>query len=182
MTPIQVGEEVINLAAAAGGRGTNHVTISGGDPVIHRGVGHLIGYLHRRGWRVSVETQGAFFPQDWERYPNLFTVSPKPPSSGEEADLFMFTKYVEHAQDTGTDLCVKIVVDPDDDRDWKFADKVNLIVPPEIPIYIMPCNHPGIDPCEQSRKVMDRAIKDMWQRMRVMPQLHVLAWGNERGK
>ena len=56
------------------------VTISGGNPALHR-LDPLIERLHSHDYRVSVETQGSVW-RSWLGDVDRLTVSPKPPSSG----------------------------------------------------------------------------------------------------
>jgi preQ(0) biosynthesis protein QueE len=63
----------------------------------------------------------------------------------------------------------------------------------DLPVYLQPGNHtpPGpqdIDACIDTEGILrrmawlvDRVIADQWYAAHVLPQLHVLIWGNKRG-
>ena len=56
--------EIIEELQAIGGQSFSHVTISGGNPALHKGIGELVDLCHAQGWKVAVETQATFW-QDW---------------------------------------------------------------------------------------------------------------------
>ncbi len=90
-----------------------------------------------------------------------------------------------------TTRCVlKIVVF--DEADYAFArDAAHRF--PRLPLYLQPGNHtpqpPGDDKADvdmegvlaRMRWLVDRVTQDQWFAARVLPQLHVLLWGNKRG-
>lgn len=73
------------LESLAGG-GFDHVTLSGGNPLLLPQLGSLVELLREKGIRTAVETQGSVW-QDWVLLTDEVTLSPKPPSSGMETDL-----------------------------------------------------------------------------------------------
>lgn len=109
MTPRNIVEKIKSLGHAP------WVTLSGGDPCLHKRMGELIVGLHRAGYRISVETQGQFW-QDWLLQINQVTISPKPPSSGMETDWeqldFIVNRITHSLQWAHNDreLTLKIVV------------------------------------------------------------------------
>ena len=78
--------EIIEELKGIGGSRFSHVTISGGNPLLHKGIGELIRLCHVEGWKVAVETQATFW-QDWLLEVDDITLSPKPPSSGMVTDF-----------------------------------------------------------------------------------------------
>lgn len=85
MTPSEIVAEVVNI-------GIPNITLTGGEPLIHKGVSQLIRELCYRGFDVNVETNGSIQPP--LHHPNLFyTFDYKTKSSGmtDKMDTYNFT-------------------------------------------------------------------------------------------
>jgi len=85
LSPTQVAAEVADI-------GIPRVTITGGEPLMHKGVIQLIRELCHRGFDVNVETNGSIQPPI--RHANVFyTVDYKTLSSGmsDKMDKYIFT-------------------------------------------------------------------------------------------
>ncbi|MBU2956434.1 7-carboxy-7-deazaguanine synthase QueE [Paracoccus sp. 1_MG-2023] len=158
------------------------VSISGGNPAI-QDFGPLIAMGHARGYRFALETQGSI-ARDWFADLDMLVLSPKPPSSGEVPDIAAFEACLA-ARGAGA-LSLKIVIFDDADYAWArdFADRY-----PDLPLYLQPGN-PEVDPevPVMAQDVADRLLwlvgrvnADRWFRPRLLPQLHVMLWGNLRG-
>jgi 7-carboxy-7-deazaguanine synthase len=82
---------------------------------------------------------------------------------------------------------LKVVVA--DEADYQFARNVHGWFP-RVPFFVQPCNaHIAQDDdaavlqrLSSLKWLMERVAADRWWECRVLPQLHVLAWGNERGR
>lgn len=158
------------------GAGTPWVTLSGGNPALHR-LDPLVETMKGSGYRVTVETQGTLF-KPWLRECDLVTVSPKPPSSGMEQSLEQLSRFVGLP---GVNF--KIVVF--DETDFAFARRAHEMYP-EIPCYLQVGNDVGHDTTETLLSKLDwlarMAMRDpAMMDVIVLPQLHVLMYGNRRG-
>jgi 7-carboxy-7-deazaguanine synthase len=163
------------------------VSLSGGNPAIQP-LGELIRRGHREGYRFALETQGSV-AKNWFADLDTLVLSPKPPSSGMDTDWEAFDACLEMAAD-GPQIALKIVVF--DDRDYGYA-RAAAARYPALPVYLQPGNHTPPPPEDDSAQVdidaiMDRMLwligkvrDDQWFEARVLPQLHVLLWGNRRG-
>jgi 7-carboxy-7-deazaguanine synthase len=157
------------------------VTVSGGNPALQP-LAELIRLGREQGHRFALETQGSV-PQDWFAALDSLVLSPKPPSSGMTMDWSALGACIEAAGETPS-TALKIVVF--DDEDFMFAREVSARFP-ELPVYLQPGN--PIHQAElDTRALLDRLswlvdkTRDaQWYDARVLPQLHVLAWGNKRG-
>lgn len=151
------------------------VTISGGNPAIwQKELPSLVEELQIGGWRVNVETQGSV-PNAAFKQANTVTLSPKGPSSGMQLDTDKLAQCVELA---GQRAVFKFVVG--DAADMAFARYI-ASRHPDVPVYAQPVTVKGAFPylatlCETVARTPDLS------RWKVIPQLHVLAWGNERGR
>ncbi|MGH6806811.1 MAG: 7-carboxy-7-deazaguanine synthase QueE [Ensifer adhaerens] len=163
------------------------VSLSGGNPAIQP-LGPLIDRGHNEGYRFALETQGSV-ARDWFADLDVLVLSPKPPSSGMETDFAKLDDCLRVA--AGAPMTVlKIVVF--DDRDYAYARGIARRYP-RLPIYLQPGNHTPPTPEDDSATVdidgimnrmlwlVDKVTGDKWFDARVLPQLHVLLWGNRRG-
>lgn len=155
---------------------TPWVTLSGGNPALHP-LEPLVIMLKEAGYQIAVETQGSIF-RSWLTQCDLVTVSPKPPSSGMAPDLAQL-----HAFTDLPGANFKVVVF--DEADFAFARTVHCTYP-TVPFYVQVGNDVRHDTVESllrkldwliQRTVADPAMADTV----VLPQLHVLLYGNRRG-
>jgi 7-carboxy-7-deazaguanine synthase len=163
------------------------VSLSGGNPAIQP-LGPLINRGHGEEYRFALETQGSL-AKDWFADLDYLVLSPKPPSSGMQTDWAVFERCLV-AAGSGPQLALKIVVF--DDADFAYARDAHQRYP-HLPVYLQPGNHTPPPPEDDNATVdidgvMDRMLwlvekvsADQWFDVRVLPQLHVLLWGNKRG-
>ncbi|RTM10132.1 MAG: 7-carboxy-7-deazaguanine synthase QueE [Hyphomicrobiales bacterium] len=163
------------------------VSLSGGNPAIQP-LGPLIDRGHSEGYRFALETQGSV-PKEWFADLDVLVLSPKPPSSEMTTDWAAFDTCVEAARDKPK-MALKLVVF--DDYDYAYAKDAAARYP-QLPVYLQPGNHtpprPGnedafIDMAGVMRRMewlVEKVTRDRWFEARVLPQLHVLLWGNKRG-
>jgi 7-carboxy-7-deazaguanine synthase len=184
MTPAEVTAALDALAGRP-----EWVTLSGGNPALLE-LGELVSLLHASGRRVAVETQGSVW-RDWLAACDLLTVSPKPPSSGmaTPANMGESERFLERARAGGGRVVVKVVVFDEADYQWAGALRTRVAGLP----FHLSC---GTDPpgpetshaealdgvSERYRWLCERAARDpAMDGARILPQLHVLAWGHQRG-
>lgn len=163
------------------------VSLSGGNPAIQP-LGELIGRGHGEGYRFALETQGSV-ARDWFADLDVLVLSPKPLSSGMETDWDAFDTCLRLAG-SKPQTVLKIVVF--DEADYAYARKTAARYP-QLPVYLQPGNHTPPPPedhdapididgvTERMRWLVERVTADRWFEARVLPQLHVLLWGNKRG-
>ena len=130
--------------------------------------------LRAAGRRVNIETQGSVPNKAFKRA-DAITLSPKGPSSGMVLDHAKLAACVELANGRAV---FKFVIG--DEADMAFA-RATAARHPEVPVFAQPITVKGAFPnlatlCETV------ATTPELSRWKVIPQLHVLAWGNERGR
>lgn len=159
--------------------GVEWVTISGGNPAIHD-LGLLVRELQNIDLNVALETQGTVY-KTWIDDCDIVAVSPKPPSSG-----LTFSDLMWHNLDRFMALeqsFLKVVISGPEDMEFlrtlvrKYDTKA---------ICVQPCNMVGVDTTESLlRKLSDLAssiVNDQeLGKVLILPQLHVLMYGNKRG-
>ncbi|ULJ76150.1 7-carboxy-7-deazaguanine synthase QueE [Rhizobium gallicum] len=183
MSVDDIWQEVLRLS----GNKPLTVSLSGGNPAI-QALGPLIERGHSEGFRFALESQGSI-AKDWFADLDVLVLSPKPPSSGMETDWRAFEACLTMAAEK-PQLALKIVVF--DDRDYLFA-RTAAARYPTLPVYLQPGNHTPPPPADEEASVdidgimdrmlwlIDKVTEDRWFEARVLPQLHVLLWGNKRG-
>lgn len=183
--PMAAGAVMAEIERLSGGRPLL-VTLSGGNPAIQP-LGPLIRQGRAKGYRFALETQGSV-ARSWFADLDMLVLSPKPPSSGMEMDWAALGRCVESAD--RAPVVLKIVVF--DEADFAFAREIADFLP-RLPLCLQPGNHTppppdddtaavdqaGID--DRMRWLVERVIAERWFEARVLPQLHVMLWGNRRG-
>jgi 7-carboxy-7-deazaguanine synthase len=179
-------------------RGPSWVTFSGGNPALHQ-LAPLVDALQAHRWRIAVETQASMW-RPWLADVDHLVCSPKPPSSG-EASLTNIEQTATVLQQAHAFLLphrrsLKIVVFDQADLDWA-AELIAREAEYEWDCYLSV----GTDPapsglelvdvhldevraqvCDRYRWLCAATVADprLWN-VRVLPQLHVLAYGHQRG-
>ncbi len=158
------------------------VTLSGGNPALQP-LAALIALGVERGYRFALETQGSV-SQTWFSALDVLTLSPKPPSSGMVFSAEKLHDCITAAGDK-TAVNLKIVIDDANDLHWAGQRHSEY---PHLPLTLQPCNtHSGNAPVdkkqlnEKMRWLVATVNERQWYGVRVLPQLHVQLWGNQRG-
>jgi 7-carboxy-7-deazaguanine synthase len=193
MSADEIVEQVGMLA-----NGPDWVTISGGGPAMYD-LMPLVDAIQRDGLLVAVETQGDRW-RDWLARVDHLCVSPKPPSSGmatlkhaDEFERFMdacVRRYREPVPGVHH-TCLKVVVFDEDDYQWAL-DHIHYAEERGWPMYLSVGTSAPMEGytrswyranvCERMAWLMSRVAEDPRAKgVHVTPQLHVLAYGEQRG-
>lgn len=165
------------------------VSLSGGNPAIQP-LDELIALGRTKGHSFAMETQGSV-PQPWFDKLDWLILSPKPPSSDMTTDWDALDACIAAAK-TQTRCALKVVVF--DDADYAYARSVAARWP-KVPLYLQVGNPAPLQAAgkattddadidrlmERFRWLIQRTVDDHWFDATVLPQLHVLVWGNKRG-
>ena len=178
MSPEEILAEVRHLS----GNRPLMISLSGGNPALQP-LQALIALGKAAGYRYALETQGSIV-QPWFAELEVLIISPKPPSSGMSCDLEKLAACIAAAD--GASVSLKFVVH--DDEDYLFARQVAARFP-RLPVCLQPCNDKvrlpggggGLE-LERLRRLIAKTLSDGWFEARVLPQLHVLLWGDQRGR
>jgi 7-carboxy-7-deazaguanine synthase len=183
-TPTTVSDVLRQVGELSGGRPIL-VTLSGGNPALQP-LEPLLDEGHERGYTFALETQGSV-ARPWFSKLDYLVLSPKPPSSGMETNWETLRACRDAA--VRVDTIMKIVVF--DETDYQFARRANMECP-GLPVYLQVGNHtpesklpdgtPDLDGIARRMEwLLDRTLRDDWREVTILPQLHVLLWGNKRG-
>jgi len=149
------------------GYGTPFVCLTGGEPLLQRDVFKLIDLLLKDSFHVSVETNGSLPLEDLPCSDNLLiSMDIKCPSSGMSARMLMENLELLSPADQ-----LKFVVA--DENDLLFAEEVLREHQVLCPVILTPVG--GLD----LRPVAEWALRKRL-RVRVLPQLHKIIWGERR--
>ncbi|UDI78895.1 7-carboxy-7-deazaguanine synthase QueE [Staphylococcus taiwanensis] len=181
---LMTAEEIYNQLREVGGNQFDHVTISGGNPALIKGIQDLVDLFEKKNIYTALETQGSKF-QPWMTQINDLTISPKPPSSNMKPNLDILDSVIE--QCVPETLNLKVVIFNDEDYD--FAKMIHHRYP-NIPFYLQVGN-PYLDDtvANHTEKLLARyeslvdtvmQSSDM-NHVYVLPQLHTLLWSNKKG-
>lgn len=180
MTPEAIYDEL----KAIGGDQFNHITISGGNPALIKGIQALVDLFKTYNIQTALETQGSKF-QPWMRQIDDLTLSPKPPSSGMQQNLEILDTVID--QCVSTTLNLKVVIFNDDD--YQFAQTIHHRYP-DLPFYLQVGNpyleddvaHHTDKLLARYEQLIDRVMSDAtMNNVFVLPQLHTLLWSNKKG-
>lgn len=168
---------VADVVAEVEAMGVDRVVVTGGEPLLQQR--RLLPFLeaaHERGWAVEVETNGTLAPTgDTVRLVQQFNVSPKLANSGVPADRAIVPGALAALVATGKAAFKFVVTDPGE------LDEVQAIVDDHHldPVWIMPEGTTPEAVVEGGRRLADDVIARGWQ---LTTRLHVLLWGDERGR
>ena len=179
------------------------VTLSGGNPCMHKGLEEVIRMGHEHGDTFAVETQGTIATR-WLKDCDWVVLSPKPPSSGMKYDhdkllrcLIVARGIHPYVHVAGQVIALKVPVFNSDDL--FFAEHVGKQFP-DLPLYLSVGNAtpPKDEAATEEFNTWQRGeagLLDLLNRYDwlcqmviqrkmqaiVLPQMHVLVWGNRRG-
>jgi 7-carboxy-7-deazaguanine synthase len=170
---------VADVEDAVAAMAVDRVVVTGGEPLLQqRRLPALLEACRRRGWAVEVETNGTVTPAPAvaERV-ERFTVSPKLRSSGIDPGRAIVGDALRTSVAGGRAVFKFVVLGPED------LDEVAAVV-----------GHHGIDPATvyvmaegtrpetvlaASRRLAEPVLARGWH---LTTRLHVLLWGDERGR
>jgi len=150
--------------------GIKEVCITGGEPLLQDEVIGLMFRLIDRGYHIVLETNGSISIEEVPAEDEVsIAMDIKCPSSGmEERMLFSNIELL------GPGDFLKFVVA--DEKDYDYAMDILDTYQPECEAVFTPVG--GAD----LKWLAERLIEDRARDLRILPQLHKIIWGNERGK
>ena len=156
------------------------VILTGGEPLLQqhrRAFRDLLRHLHGAGITVHVETNGTVVPnavaQDMI---DQFVVSPKLPNAGMPSARTVNPQALKILRSRNAHF--KFVCRNADD----VEAATRIVVTHRLPsrrVWIMPEGETAAEVCDHLAQVADMAVLNGFN---ISPRLHILAWGNERGR
>lgn len=182
-------EEIWQRLKEIGGNHFDHVTISGGNPALLAAIDSLVDLLQEKDIEVALETQGSRY-QDWFVKIDDLTISPKPPSSKMKTNWERLDDIIHQLEvnDRLIHTSLKVVIF--DKEDLRYAEKVHQRYP-KLNFFLQVGNDDleEIEPQQLSQHLLNKyewlidqvVASSVLNRVRVLPQVHALVWGNKRG-
>jgi 7-carboxy-7-deazaguanine synthase len=170
-------EPVTSVLAQLDAMAPEIVVVTGGEPMLQqRRLAPLLEGCESRGWPVEIETNGTIVPDD--RIVGLvrqWNVSPKLANSRIPSGKRIRPEALAALSATGRAVFKFVVTQPAD-----LDEVANLVDAHALgPVWIMP---EGTDPTtllEHARQLADPVLDRGWN---LTPRLHVLLWGDQRGR
>lgn len=146
----------------------NHICITGGEPLIQKETIKLIQRLYEESYQVSLETNGSKSIEELPCHDFLMiSLDIKCPSSGMHEKMKFSNLELLSPNDQ-----LKFIID--DEKDYEYAKEIITQYNPVCSIIMMPAG--GIDLKNLAEWVLRDKLK-----VRVLPQLHKLIWGDKKG-
>jgi 7-cyano-7-deazaguanosine (preQ0) biosynthesis protein QueE len=173
LTERAVDDVVAEVAAMA----VDRVVLTGGEPLLQQR--RLLPFLEAaraRGWAVEVETNGTLAPTgDTVALVERFNVSPKLANSGQDPARAIVGAALSALVASGKAAFKFVVADPAE------LDEVQAVVDAHglAPVWIMPEGTTAEAVLAGGRRLADAVSARGWH---LTTRLHVLLWGDERGR
>ena len=159
--------------------GCSRLVITGGEPLLQQtGLAPLIASLKERGFQFEVETNGTIAPQpELVQHVDQWNVSPKLAASGNTPDRREQRHVMDALRRLPNAYFKFVVTEPEDvDEVCAIRDRYGL---PNQRILLMPEGVTAESIQRRSRWVSDACAKEGF---RFSTRLHILLWGDQRGR
>ncbi|HUR22467.1 MAG TPA: 7-carboxy-7-deazaguanine synthase QueE [Acidimicrobiales bacterium] len=167
-----VAEVVSRLEAMS----VSMVVVTGGEPLLQQThLTPLLQVLKERGWWVEVETAGTIAPKLPDGLVDRWNVSPKLANSGMPLERRFKPAVLTQLQATGRAVFKFVVVHAGE------LDEVDAIVREcrLAPVWVMPEGTDATTVVDRMQALADPVLARGWN---LTPRLHILAWGDQRGR
>ena len=155
------------------------VVVTGGEPMLQtKGLAQLLPELHQRGFRIEVETSGTILPlPDISGGVAQWNVSPKLTNSGNDLKTREVPAALRWFAESPAAYFKFVVIDPDDLRE--VCDLVERYRIPRSHVLLMPEGTDAETLTRRSSWLVDRCTE---YGFRFTTRLHILLWGDQRGR
>jgi 7-cyano-7-deazaguanosine (preQ0) biosynthesis protein QueE len=168
---------VADVLAQLDAMAVNRVVVTGGEPLLQqRRLVPLLAACRDREWAVEIETNGTIAPRpEVTAVVSAFNVSPKLANSGIPEDRRIRPDALAALRSTGRAAFKFVATGPADlDEIAALAERHDLT-----PVWVMP---EGTDAATIAARLAELAEPVVARGWNLTPRLHVLLWGDERGR
>ena len=157
----------------------NHLVITGGEPLLQkRGLQRLVSSLKRKGFSFEVETNGTIQPGAvLEELVDQWNVSPKLSNSGNQIASREVSRALNDFSQL-TNAYFKFVISQRQDLEG-VSDLVQRYSVPKEQVILMPEGSTTREVRERGRWLAQACIEEGF---RFTTRLHILLWGDKRGR
>ncbi len=174
-------EEVVQRVNELGAR---HIVLTGGEPTLQKELPQLAQLLKERGYHLTVETNATIFPAQAVPLIDLWSLSPKLSSAGENYLRFSIVRsFLEYLQPDQQQW--KFVIRDEDDMLLlqDFLARFPAFQEQQLPIVLQPEGNLATRNYPAALEYLAKFVSSpFWQpyAVRVLPQLHVIIWGQRK--
>lgn len=167
---------VADVLARLDAMAVSMVVVTGGEPLLQqRRLPPLLEQVKARGWRVEVETAGTVAPTLAEGLVDQWNVSPKLSNSGMPLERRFKPAVLREVASTGRAVFKFVACGAGDlDEIADMVDQCRLE-----PVWVMP---EGTDAPTVLARLQELAAPVLARGWNLTPRLHILVWGDERGR
>jgi 7-carboxy-7-deazaguanine synthase len=177
MTPQEVTARVHAL-------GTRHVVLTGGEPTLHKDLPQLAYLLKDLGHHLTIETNTTLFPEAVVPLIDLWSLSPKLSSAGENYVCYPIIKRFLQELRADQQQWKFVVRDTTDEQGLReLLSRFPIFIKQQLPIILQPEGDTATPDYPTALEQLAERVRDaFWQDyyVRVLPQLHVIIWGRRR--
>lgn len=156
----------------------SHIVLTGGEPMIQRGLFRMLDRWVKNGFTVEVETAAIFPPVEGIHIDGVrWNLSPKMPSAEPKRvpDPLVINQWLTE----NNDATLKIVIS--DEIDWQSFLSLWSGLSEDIDprrVFLMPCGISRVQIQDSLKWLMDKA--EGWP-FRITPRMQITAYGDKRG-
>ena len=164
--------------------GARHVVLTGGEPTLQKELPTLAGLLKESGQHLTVETNATIFPRASVPLIDLWSLSPKLSSAGENYLRYpIIERFIEALPPEGQQWKFVVRDDADEQLLRTLLERYPAFAERHLPIILQPEGDSATLDYPQALEQLAERLRDpFWDRyyVRALPQLHVIIWGRRR--
>jgi 7-carboxy-7-deazaguanine synthase len=177
ISPEQVVERVNALE-------TRHVVLTGGEPTLQKDLAQLAQLLKDREHHLTVETNTTIFPLTVVPLIDLWSLSPKLSSAGENYLRYpIIERFLEELRPDQQQWKFVIRDDADEQALRSLLIHYPAFAERLLPVILQPEGDTAIPDYSSALEQLAKRVSDpFWDKyhVRVLPQMHVIIWGRRR--
>lgn len=173
-----------DVAAQVQALGARHVVLTGGEPTLQKDLVQLSRLLKDREYHMTVETNTTIFPVAVAPLIDLWSLSPKLSSAGENYLRYpIIERFLEELRPDQQQWKFVIRDDSDEHLLKELLKRFSQFKERRLPIILQPEGDTAtLDYPSALERLAERVRDPFWDKyhVRVLPQLHVIIWGRRR--
>ncbi len=172
------------VAERVGALGARHVVLTGGEPTLQKELAQLAQFLKDRGHHLTVETNTTIFPAAAVPLIDLWSLSPKLSSAGENYLRYpVIERFLEGLRSDQQQWKFVIQDDADEQALRALLTRYPAFAERRLPVILQPEGATATRDYPSALEDLAKRVRDpFWDKyyVRVLPQMHVIIWGRRR--
>lgn len=174
-------QEVVERVQALGAR---HVVLTGGEPTLQKELAQLAQLLKDQGHHLTVETNTTIFPTAAVPLIDLWSLSPKLSSAGENYLRYpVIERFLEGLRSDQQQWKFVIRDDADEQALRALLTRYPAFAKCRLPVILQPEGDTATLDYPSALEDLAKRVRDpFWDKyyVRILPQMHVIIWGRRR--